>query len=66
MSSPNLHADRDLDLSNSTRGVWLVKVRVVPLFLLFQQEFILLSDDRIGVPINCEAYYKPYTGYTQI
>lgn len=65
MSSPNLHADRDLDLSNSTRGVWLVKVRVVPLFLLFQQEFILLSDDQIGVPINCEAY-KPYTGYTQI
>uniref|UniRef100_A0A1B6M496 General transcription factor IIF subunit 2 n=1 Tax=Graphocephala atropunctata TaxID=36148 RepID=A0A1B6M496_9HEMI len=26
MSSQNLHADRDLDLSNSTRGVWLVKV----------------------------------------
>lgn len=54
MSSPNLHADRDLDLSNSTRGVWLVKVRVVPLFLLFQQEFILLLDDRIETvrPIN--------------
>ncbi|XP_073971889.1 transcription factor TFIIFbeta [Rhodnius prolixus] len=26
MSAPNLHADRDLDLSNSGRGVWLVKV----------------------------------------
>uniref|UniRef100_A0A1B6H235 General transcription factor IIF subunit 2 n=1 Tax=Cuerna arida TaxID=1464854 RepID=A0A1B6H235_9HEMI len=26
MSTQNLHADRDLDLSNATRGVWLVKV----------------------------------------
>lgn len=26
MSTPNLHVDRDLDLSNSGRGVWLVKV----------------------------------------
>lgn len=26
MSSPNPHVDRDLDLSNASRGVWLVKV----------------------------------------
>lgn len=31
MSAPNLHADRDLDLSNSGRGVWLVKVRFLHL-----------------------------------
>jgi hypothetical protein len=28
MSSPNPHVDRDLDLSNAGRGVWLVKVRI--------------------------------------
>jgi hypothetical protein len=27
MANPNLHVDRDLDLSNASRGVWLVKVR---------------------------------------
>jgi hypothetical protein len=26
MANPNLHVDRDLDLSNASRGVWLVKV----------------------------------------
>lgn len=52
MSSPNLHADRDLDLSNSTRGVWLVKVGVVSLYLQFEPQFTLLIDNRIGVPIK--------------
>jgi hypothetical protein len=26
MANPNVHVDRDLDLSNASRGVWLVKV----------------------------------------
>jgi len=26
MANPNLHCDKDLDLSNASRGVWLVKV----------------------------------------
>ena len=26
MANPNLHVDRDLDVSNASRGVWLVKV----------------------------------------
>lgn len=26
MSTPNVHSERDLDLSNAGRGVWLVKV----------------------------------------
>jgi predicted RNA-binding protein YlxR (DUF448 family) len=26
MANPNLHVDKDLDLSNASRGVWLVKV----------------------------------------
>lgn len=26
MANPNLHVDSDLDLSNASRGVWLVKV----------------------------------------
>jgi hypothetical protein len=26
MANPNLHVDKDLDVSNASRGVWLVKV----------------------------------------
>jgi hypothetical protein len=26
MANPNMHVDRDLDPSNASRGVWLVKV----------------------------------------
>ena len=27
MANPTVHVDKDLDLSNASRGVWLVKVR---------------------------------------
>lgn len=42
MSTQNMHVDRDLDLSNSGRGVWLVKVVYLTFFTYIKKLFILL------------------------
>jgi hypothetical protein len=42
MSNSNPHLDRDLDLSNAGRGVWLVKVLVLDLLTLFRSHMLTL------------------------
>jgi hypothetical protein len=36
MSNSSPHVDKDLDLSNAGRGVWLVKVRVLDVMNVIQ------------------------------
>jgi hypothetical protein len=40
MSNCNPHVDKDLDLSNAGRGVWLVKVRVLDVLNIIQKSHV--------------------------
>lgn len=43
MSTSNLHVDRDLDLSNAGRGVWLVKVSVFCVLSITQKSLLFIE-----------------------
>jgi hypothetical protein len=44
MSSPNPHVDRDLDLSNAGRGVWLVKVSINSVLNIIQNNQLFIEN----------------------
>jgi hypothetical protein len=44
MSSPNPHVDRDLDLSNAGRGVWLVKVSIPSALNIIKKSQLFLEN----------------------
>jgi hypothetical protein len=46
MASPNVHVDRDLDVSNAGRGVWLVKVCMVIVVVISVSVFSNQGDLR--------------------
>lgn len=48
MSNSNPHVDRDLDLSNAGRGVWLVKVCILDVLNIIQKPHAHTSSSKLG------------------
>jgi hypothetical protein len=55
MSNCNQHVDKDLDLSNAGRGVWLVKVRVLDVLNIIQKSHAHFID-QVGISGNALAF----------
>jgi hypothetical protein len=53
MSNSNPHVDRDLDLSNAGRGVWLVKVCVLDVLNIVQKSHAHTSWSKLAFILKC-------------